>query len=528
MIPKKYINFVRNGIKEQIRINEEIIQDYYQKLEILKNGSLTQKSLLISDLYERKVGKSNVLKTKSSDMFLFDCKEYQNGCLKIIDELKHEIEILNTISQAITKEGIQAVTYELPALILLIGGNPYRYFQYLILLAIKYNGDHDKNGNLYSELDKQLHYYEKEMAKLINNDFRIDFFENSKFVNLFGEYLDVYVNERKDNLYSLIDPAVSERAFVIKLTMHDYLLVHNIFLNILDEKEEVAESLKEETKIVVEDPLQDYVQNGKVIKFCDSETFKKLLAKSNLSIEKQNEYLRQMNNFFNKMHAEKLMQRKNSILVEILDENELALYNMAKVSNKVEATQIIKDIDAILELFLDVKSEEDKEELTCECKLYISYLNDVLEVKEEKETYMPNVLYYKVDGEPFILDNIKGDRTVQKSSYKQILASINKIIDGNTVGDREVQGTSLPIHLWAKGNEFKVFYTIIKDVTIIIAGFRKDIAFDKIKSIVNSKSFMSYLAEIKVFSENNAIPDEREYTNLITAELSASGRVRKK
>ena len=55
-----------------------------------------------------------------------------------------------------------------------------------------------------------------------------------------------------------------------------------------------------------------------------------------------------------------------------MSEYQLDLYNKARFSNNVIATQIIKDIDAAIELLLEINNKEDEQSLIDEIDYFFT------------------------------------------------------------------------------------------------------------------------------------------------------------
>ncbi len=203
------------------------------------------------------------------------------------------------------------------------------------------------------------------------------------------------------------------------------------------------------------------------------------------------------------------------------------LYSRAK-SDPV-ATSTAKDIDACIDMLIEDESEQTidsiKEEISDLCDL----LNDLLgieEVEEEKKQtsevlYFPETLV--VDGEPKrvpkLLVSLLKDK---KTHYRQAYNILTRLLEGNTTGDREVQGTLLPCRLLSKGNDFKFFYTVLGNKIVIIDAAPKDAdCFTNAIKIVHSEEFKNFLASVK----KGTIAPTAEHTKAILDELAKSKKV---
>lgn len=507
---KKDINYIRNSLKRLIIKNKELLSQNNEKLEYL--NSYKDKPAEVIHIVKGKnyqhVSRENAQSVLST---MIDDIEKNNI------EIKKDNGQIQSLIDALSVSGMKKVTYRLPVLSLgslEIGS----VSSYLILTGIKLNGAEEKdNLDLMDDIEIKLHEYEQKMAVFIEEDFSVNEESYFEFMDLYRQYIDLFLNNcvKKEDFPELL-------YYFIFSSMSFYLLSQKD--SSIEKEEEYKKDVVSSTKENI--LLEKYIVDGRVVELCDTKTFTRLLEEANLPSYLKEEYLKQMNNLFGRKHEEKLNEKKKLVRKSILDEQELYYYELAKKSGKIEATQIVKEIDAIVELLLDVKNEQDKNDLILECKTYIGYLKEIFAPNEVvAEEAGLSILYYKNAEEiPLLLDEILKDKS---GSYKTIYTNFNKLINGNTSGDREVLGTGLSYPIYYKGRDFKIFYMMIQDVLVIINGMSGENAFQRIQNIVQSKQFLTYFKDICSNIASKKISGETQFTTSILKELESSKAVQK-
>ncbi len=344
--------------------------------------------------------------------------------------------------------------------------------QYVILTGIKINGEEIKEDLNNSE--KKIQDLEIKMASLISGDFKINESNEDLFLELYSKYLDYFMESMikfllptEDNLSELKEKAMDNMTRYIKQRQVRY----------------------ESSKCFV-NPLDDYILNGKVIRVCELEEFKTLLKESNLSEAQKMDYYRQMINLI-RLSEEK---EKKDIIVKLKEKllgDDKELLDKAQISGNVEATAVLKEINAIFDLLFDSNLDEDNE-LILELDSYVEDLKRILRLKKEGIVEdKPSIIYYK----ELLLDEVN---KALKSDYKEIRINLNKIISGNIAQDKEVLGLNLPFKVKYKGRDFKIFYAVLGDFPLIITGIKGDKAFKEIKCVVSSREFLAYIRSLDV------------------------------
>jgi len=487
MISKQFLNAIRGVLRKEIKEAEpvyKINKNNFENAEKgLRFGILIEKVAFIEEI-------NRTYKTNFSVMT--NNKIILNFLRKKIEDLKKYIDNVKLLMLSITKEGINKITYSFPIFSLKCSSNDY-WSQYLTLMGIKYNGSHSKDLENKDAFEIELYELEKQMSLLINDDFTIAWTDMEKFQILFEKYIDTYFNHISEIIH------IYDKKEMIIQFMNNYLPVNKLFVRKLNEFQFEEQRINDEHLSKIQEAQ---------IKFNNS----------NLKEEK-NEYLPVSED--NKTSQEKL-------LLEIILPEELELYNKAKNSGNIEATQIIKDIDALIDLLLDVESILEREELINDLNTYFKYLKETLNISEEV-VEKTKIVYYKQFINGIISFRLLEDiKNINKGHYKTIYLQLNKLIKGNINGNREVLG-KLPVKVWStKGIDYHIFYTIMNGIVIVIGCFDSKIGFDEIKKIVNTKDFITFYNEIKLQIENNTWLDEQDYTDLILSELAKSEVVRKR
>ena len=115
----------------------------------------------------------------------------------------------------------------------------------------------------------------------------------------------------------------------------------------------------------------------------------------------------------------------------------------------------------------------------------------------------------------------------KKCNRKQVVAAINKLVEGVVTGDKEIFAANLPCRLYRKGKGTYVFYTILADNTVLIidTGFDDDGIKRAIKT-VTSQEFVSYLSGIQNEATEEQGASKTDFTSLIIESLAGRGKVK--
>ncbi|MCM1052521.1 MAG: hypothetical protein NC483_00875 [Ruminococcus sp.] len=508
IVPKMYINAIRHTIKEITNANTSYLntlEKYYNAITRSYVGidGLAQKSLVIESFNKRYNTKFTRLTSK---------REIEKWYLEKCKIAKDDNAKLETILDALTREGFVKPTYNFPRVLmsLMISDSLYQSF---ILTGIKINASSVKKPTyLMDKVESDLWELEKAMAALIDDNYVIKKESCKRFLELYNAYLYVFtkfITETFGNSYAV---SLDKRIDMNLENMRDYI---NKGREIVSGKDKPSESAVKQEAISMpkEDLLQKYVSNGKVVKVCDIEEFTKILDSADIPDIRKKEYLAQMINLTNRLANAERQKKIETLKQEVFTKEEIITYNEARVSNNGEATQVIKDVNAILELLLEAELE-DREELIMEASSLLEYLQSILH-PQESDVSKP-VVYFKNNNEiPYIEENLVN---VYGNDANIIAQDLIKIIDGKTVKCRELQG-DLPIRVFFKGYKFKIFYSMINGIPLIIYGGSGKNVCQKVINLVNSREFLEYLKNMqKVFKSGTAINDST-YTDIIMKRL---------
>ncbi len=503
-INESVIEIIRNGLNDSIENNNNIIADlqeifglvqrltfgvsYYLKEELNKRYNL---DLSVND------GKKDVLR-KIEDLIM-SLKNTNVWILELLDGL--------------TNNGFKVVNP-------IIAGFAYTFMgseldiQKVLLSGIKFNSlvrdEPTDKGDLFS------YNLEVQMGDLISNDLKISIDDLDEFLALYKSYLEGYITNN--------ELATKNERLVSDAEVSVPILLDNMRNYILSVNAKAAKKTETKRVQVVEtnDPLMEYISGGKVVKVCDLNSFKKLLETTSLSDDRKTEYYRQMSNAISR----EITQEKETLLNSIL-ESDKEYYDVAKASNRPEALQIINEINALIDLIYESTLDDEKEEFRLEIDANITYLKEMFKKINQKDgnTY-DNILYYgyyeDYELTPYVMLHISNFEKVGK---KQAYAALKKIIDGKIANDLPVKG-DLPVRVWYKGKDVKVFYTKVGSYTLIIGGFSGNSAFNEVKNFVNSKAFLTYLKELTELVKTNKVPSNSEITSDILRQINEKGQTR--
>ncbi|HBA37870.1 MAG TPA: hypothetical protein DCY94_04025 [Firmicutes bacterium] len=139
------------------------------------------------------------------------------------ERLERHIEKLETLLKAITENGLNTVTYELPILNLASTSRTLGY-AYLMITGIKKNAEEKRLINVEEDkLEAALFAKESEMAKYIDDNFRIDEDSFKDFMALFRKYIEIY---RALNEFETI---VKDEEYLIRILFE--MALYSLYMN---------------------------------------------------------------------------------------------------------------------------------------------------------------------------------------------------------------------------------------------------------------------------------------------------------
>lgn len=448
----------------------------------------------------------------------------------------------------------------------------------LMLKGIKMNATSKVSYGLFGNAicEEALHYYEKEMASYIEDDYSIKISNITVFTNLFMDYLNTYfmksdiyfIESMGYNRYALIEmnflvglliyfifcdlgtrirgeachPISSAIETLLEncdMTYGDalHLVYENYVLKIYEDAKAWVEENPLSTEVtssevkVEEDVLGKYIADGRVVRVCDEETFRRLLEDKGLNSVRVEEYVAQMRNLKRKQEDIEFAKRMALAKEYLFTAEEAVLYD--KYAGNEYVTDVISNIDSILEEFM-VASSEDQGFYLDEVGNYFDKLRERIATLEEKSTESSlesqRIVYFSTvlpDGTrlPFLLRSIRKDK---KCNLKQMSTILNKLINGVTMGDREVPASNIPRKMFSKGKDARIFYVTIDDIIVVVDGGQGEEAQKAAIKLAQSENFADYLKQLQGNLAIGKRYDDEDYTMAIMSYLNKGSKVKVK
>lgn len=558
-VEKNIINAIRNTIKKANDFNNRSLNNLKMALDYARNmPSIKGRKEAIQRLNEV-LNEDIPLNYSKSQVILYLKRQ--------IDFVELKLLKIKTILDALAKEGLSKVTYELPFLIFSAAGIKPD-FSYLAITGIKTNGENPKEDFLLlDEIEKKYIDLEKEMAKLINPDYSVDIEKVSAFLDLFLKYMILSINQLelygqifKEKTFILsyrlmcmisyfiyckkgiiLDKETQEKvgkALSAKIASGTHIDFDEILQehckNYLDMKDTVKTSVVEESISIKENssmpkkenPIARYLVNGVVAIPCEEEHFKLLLNDAPYSSIQKDELLAQLKNLQKRLEKEAFDRALNDAKSSLLSQEEIDL--IERLRTDIDAKPIIENIEDLIELSLSEKDAESLEFIKEELNEQIGILNEILtlinSIKEESKDSIGNinahVVFYKTeikteDGKkrkPKFLISLLG---FPLSAYKKIYIPLEKLFKGQTKGDLPLQGDGFPCRVYFKGYEYKTFYSILKDTIVIIDLGKGETHFKNVQNIVTSKEFRTFISQLQSGETIDSSEDIEEVLSVI-------------
>lgn len=451
-----------------------------------------------------------------------------------IKGIEFDVKLLKEFKNSLSLEGVKKPFGGLPRVIMSFakcnGDKKLKlYLEYLFMTSIKCNG----TSKCIFQDDRLKYRYnlEMQMAKLIQEDYSVKGEDKQLFLKLFREYLtnyafslEVYVAEQNGSLNDLINNAVQ--------SMSTYIDEWSLFRASLDAKKQsldnvnknVNESVSSSVNVIVPkkvNPLEGFIQKGRVVKVMVIDEFACLLQEADISKHLQEEYMKQMVNLQNRLKTEKYQRRVQELREELFTKEEIDLIDKAKISGNMEATQVVKDIEATFDLLLEVNEEEEKQELLVEIKQFMTILSEILNPTVSIDNDF-DVVYYKNKADDCEVPKLFTDlNKLKKSESKLVGMELNKILQGNTNGDKEALGMRAPVRIMFKGKSVRVFYALVGNIKVVLGCGIGDKFFQEIRNLSNSKEFLQYLKFLQLQIKNGNLKNDNEWTNVILEKLDS-------
>ncbi len=429
-----------------------------------------------------------------------------------------EIPKLVELESAVTKNGINKPVPSLPRLIFecfQVTDIP-ALFGYLIITGLKYNGMVKRP--ISDKVEVVIHPLEVELAGYIQNDFSIKREDKGAFLNLFKVYLFKYI-DNFECVYGDIPLKLKIPFIIDQLNM--YIDSFSDFRDFLKEDEEKSQepTIKKETipeVVEQESRIDAYLRNYQETGIGTLEEFEELLVSEGLDEEASNKYLTQMMNAMDEYEKNKLRNKRVQVLINNSLEDNITLYDIGLNSSYVDAKLLMNELNTILDL-LENAREEEKDDLVSTLWEYFAVLRDLVAPTylKTKNGVNRNLIYFKDESQvPYLFKAI--------SNLEDSLCArdaMDMIMTDNIYAASTIEG-DYPVKIKAMGKGFKIFYTMVGNNVIIINGGLKEISFEEILSIVNSREFLEFMKGLNFRIKNDFNPNEEAFTNMILEELN--------
>ncbi len=569
---KKAMNFIRGQLKNSI----EIIKNKGREAMAYEACHLSRS---LDYMSEEEFYKN----FSAADEFEYGRVYSQSYMKKVIDHYILQMNSLESLLQVLRQDPMTHPVYNLPSIAFFESDKDFDgdyVFEAirLMLKGIKMNATSKVSYGLFGNAicEENLHNYEKEMASYIEDDYSINISNITVFTNLFIDYLNTYF--LKSDI-GFIESIGYNHYHLIKMNYLVGLLIYFIFCNlgtrirgeacvpiysavesILETDEvtyggalhlvyenyvlkvyESAKAWAEENYLsnevtlieekVEEDVLGKYIADGRVVRVCDEETFRRLLEDKGLNSVRVEEYVAQMRNLRKRQEDIEFAKRMALAKEYLFTAEEAVLYD--KYAGNEYVTDVISNIDSILEEFM-VASSEDQGFYLDEVGNYFDKLRERIATLEEKSTESSlesqRIVYFSTvlpdeTKLPFLLRSIRKDK---KCNLKQMSTILNKLINGVTMGDREVPASNIPRKMFTKGKDARIFYVTIDDIIVVVDGGQGEEAQKAAIKLAQSEDFADYLKQLQGNLAIGKRCDDEDYTTAIMSYLNKGSKVKVK
>ena len=321
----------------------------------------------------------------------------------------------------------------------------------------------------------------------------------------------LFFNKLEENKFSKVISNIHLSSDAHKIAQYGSRIIKNYFGQaikiIKDKKEKIKEEEKDSGKTAV--PVE---REPIVVKGVTTSTVKKEEIARDIQEDCEDQI------FIKRMNALKLIT---------LNTRYHEFYENAWNKGK---KKILDTVNFYLDYYSFLHDDESEEKANIACEL-IEKLKKMVDFEESKDNNDSNsensIIYYTINiskdaYEPLILKSIKDIIKRDKSAAKFIRTSIDKLTNGNIIGnDKLVIGAN--ITSYAKGNDYKVFYTVIGNKVIIIDCGFGDKSFKDAVRTINSPEFQTFYSMI---SHGN-IPNQDDNIATVNILLDSGFRRRK-
>ena len=559
LVNKTAINNVRNSVKA-------LIKEIDATLNILKKA--LESTDLFDDPETTLEDRTNIIGTLNSvcdSSFRFmDSDAFIRTTIK--DSMKY-YEIMKrkyqTLIDGLSFDGIHKVTYGLPLLTISCFGRNLSY-PYLMITGIKTNAQlKSQNDELFKNGESALFLKEIELAQYIDDNYRINIDEVEKFIDCYKEYIEAFYHNKNHSyerrLEEIMDKILLPMALYVIYTETGLEKINDIAYSdiclrykayqvinkmtpgeaikyLVDSLIKLIEIRKDEealnsTPNVEEIFLNEYFDGEIVIKPCNLEIFKSLLDGLEFTDNEKEYYFGLMEAYWREVAQEEYNNRIEKARSELLSSKKIELYNLGRLRS--DCSSIIDDIDALIEMSLDEMPMENSAILLRELEEQMRKLEDFLNYR--REVVEDRDLVYFMEEIP----NESGENIRIPRILRSILSNKNKhlfptrlllrnLLNGNTTKDRALKTENLPCKIWINGRNFKLFYTIIEGVVVVIDGLSEEQGYSSVIDLVRSEAFIDFMNLVRENIKLNKKICASGYTALIMEASDKSGLLSKR
>lgn len=569
---KKAMNFIRGQLKNSI----EIIKNKGREATAYEACQLSRS---LNNMSEEEFYKN----FSAADEFEYGRVYSQSYMKKVINHYILQMNSFESLLQVLRQDSMTHPVYNLPSIAFFESDKDFDddyVFEAirLMLKGIKMNATNKISYGLFGNdiCEEELHYYEEIMASYIEDDYSIKISNITVFTNLFIDYLDTYFlksgigfiesigynhyplikmnylvglliyfifcnlgtrirGEACVPIYSAVESILENSDITYGGALH--LVYENYVLKVYEEAKAWAEENSQSIEVtlneekVEEDVLGKYIVDGRVVRVCDEETFRRLLEDGDLNSVRVEEYVAQMRNLKKRQEDIEFAKRMALSKEYLFTAEEAVLYD--KYAGNGYVADVISNIDSILEEFM-VASSEDQGFYLDEVGNYFDKLRERIATLEEKSTESSlesqRIVYFSTvlpDGTklPFLLKSIRKDK---KCNLKQMSTILNKLINGVTMGDREVPASNIPRKMFTKGKDARIFYVTIDDIIVVVDGGQGEEAQKAAIKLAQSEDFADYLKQLQGNLALGKRCDDEDYTMAIMSYLNKGSKVKVK
>lgn len=500
-INKSLFNLIKKELNIFVENRREIIKKIDAIINLYINGMLKHEPCNLAkyeDLFKMIFGKDFSIGALTTKNFIEEMKTKRAA-------VEMEIAKIETIQASLKKDGMVDVVFGLPFLCFAVSSWESD-LSYIMLNGIKLNGIRDKyrRPELVDSTEEVLTTYESMMSQLVEDDYTISFDNAQQFIVLYISYLTVFHNRRvvkwsdKDDLEN--QGKLGSSLVLLMRSLIGYLTFcetgHRITL--------------EESNTLVKEILA--ADKNKSLATVTYELAKSSIEKyRNLTVEiKEESEIKESVDEEPDEEEPTYEETLAALRTSRLTDEELELYSVAQ---GIASTESIRDdIDAILAMLLEVTNEEDEASLLEDLSKAFASLLKVLESASFKKS---KVAYYTeaINGlkTPKVMSSLIEDG---KGYYELAKDSLHLLEWGMTDGDALVKAQDLPCPIWMKGRRYRVLYTKVEDIAILIDCGKAEDILSKL-DVVRTDEFQEYYRKMTKFIRDGGEPLSQGYGNAI-------------